>query len=98
MYRSIIVPLDGSARSQAALPVAAAFAKASGASLELVRVHVDERRDLADDPTWDLMFREGELRYLESLALAYAPVAGAKVSAAILEPPVAASLIDFAET
>jgi len=98
MYRTIIVPLDGSARSQAALPVAAAFARASGASLELVRVHIDERRDLAGDPTWDLMFREGEMRYLESLALAYESVAGAKVGVSLLEPPVAASLIELAES
>ena len=96
MYRSIIVPLDGSARSQAALPVAAALAHTSGAALHLVRVHLDERPDLADDPSWDEMFREGEMRYLESLALAYEPVAGTKVTTSLLDPPIAASLVDFA--
>ena len=98
MYRSIIVPLDGSARSQAALPLAAAFAHASGATLDLVRVHLNDRSDLAGDPSWDEMFREGELRYLESLGLAYESIAGTKVSAALLDPPVAASLIEFAES
>jgi nucleotide-binding universal stress UspA family protein len=61
-------------------------------------VHVEERSDLADDPTWDAMFREGEMRYLESLALAYEGVAGTKVRVALLDPPVAQSLIEFAES
>lgn len=98
MYRSIIVPVDGSARSQAALPAAAALAHASGATLDVVRVHLEERPDLADDPSWDQMFREGEMRYLEALALAYEPVAGTKVTASLLDPPVAKSLLEFAET
>jgi nucleotide-binding universal stress UspA family protein len=96
MYRSIIVPVDGSAASQAALPVAAAIAKASRASLDLVRVHLDERPDLADDPSWDAMFREGEMRYLESLALAYESLAGRPVGTALLDPPVVESLLEFA--
>ena len=98
MYRSIIVPLDGSARSQAALPVAAAFAHQTGAALDLVRVHLEERPDLDDDPSWDAMFREGEMRYLESLALAYEGIAGTGVTTALLDPPVVQSLIEFAET
>jgi nucleotide-binding universal stress UspA family protein len=97
MYRSIIVPLDGSARSQAALPVAAAFAHQTGATLDLVRVHLEERPDLDDDPSWDAMFREGEMRYLESLALAYEGVAGTQVTTELLDPPVVQSLIEFAE-
>ena len=96
MYRSIIVPLDGSARSQAALPVAAALAHASGATLDLVRVHLDERPDLADDPSWDGMFREGERNHLESLALAYEGIAGTQVGTALLDPPVVESLVEFA--
>ena len=96
MYRSIIVPLDGSARSHDALPVAANLAEASGATLHLVRVHLNDRRDLADDPSWDAMFREGELRYLEALAQAYEPLAGGRVETALLEAPVVESLASFA--
>jgi nucleotide-binding universal stress UspA family protein len=96
MYRSIIVPLDGSARSQSALPVAAAFAHASGATLDLVRVHLHERPDLDDDPTWDEMFRQGERSHLESLAIAYEAAAGTQVGTALLDPPVVESLVKFA--
>src|SRR5215472_12246655 len=39
MYRSILVPLDGSLLSEQSLPYAAALARRSGASLQLVYVH-----------------------------------------------------------
>src|SRR4051812_24661664 len=39
MYRSILVPLDGSAFAASALPAAGAIARASGATLELLKVH-----------------------------------------------------------
>lgn len=39
MVRSILVPLDGSAFAEQALPWAACLARATGARLELVRVH-----------------------------------------------------------
>jgi nucleotide-binding universal stress UspA family protein len=38
MYKRILVPLDGSARAEQALPVAAKLAKASEGSLVLLRV------------------------------------------------------------
>lgn len=38
MFRQILVPLDGSKRAESALPVAACIARASGASILLVRV------------------------------------------------------------
>jgi nucleotide-binding universal stress UspA family protein len=96
MYRHIIVPLDGSGRSHAALPVAASLARASGATLELARVHLNERPDLADDPSWDQMFMEGEQRYLESLALAYESLAGSGVRTSLLAGPVVKALSELA--
>ncbi len=39
MYRSILVPLDGSAFAEAAIPLALSIANHAGANLELVRVH-----------------------------------------------------------
>ncbi|MEO5566922.1 MAG: universal stress protein [Gemmatimonadaceae bacterium] len=96
MYRTIIVPLDGSTRSHAALPVAARLARACGARLVLARVHIDERPDLAHDPSWDAMFREGEQRYLDTLAPAYESTIGQEVETALLDSPVEESLCDFA--
>src|SRR5512138_2571716 len=40
MYRSILVPLDGSPLSEYALPMACDIARRSGALLRLVHVHV----------------------------------------------------------
>ena len=40
MYRSILVPLDGSAVSEYALPIACEIARHSGAKLELALVTV----------------------------------------------------------
>ena len=40
MYRSILIPLDGSPLSEYALPVACDIARRSGAALRLVHVHV----------------------------------------------------------
>ena len=38
MFRSILVPLDGSAESAAALPVARTVASATGSAIQLIRV------------------------------------------------------------
>lgn len=96
MYRTIIVPVDGSTRSHAALPVAARLARECGARLVLARVHIDGRPDLADDPSWDAMFREGEQRYLDSMARAYESTIGQEVEAVLLDSPVVESLCEFA--
>jgi len=45
MYRRIVVALDGSAFSAAAVPYAAEIAARAGAAIELVRVHVPEPID-----------------------------------------------------
>ncbi len=39
MYRTILVPLDGSRYAEAAVPLARAIAERSGAKLHLVMVH-----------------------------------------------------------
>ncbi len=38
MFRTILVPLDGSIKAEAALPIASQIARRSGASLVLARV------------------------------------------------------------
>ena len=52
MYRSILVPLDGSLLSEYALPVACDIARRSGAALRLVHVHMRA--------TWNPIYIEGQ--------------------------------------
>ena len=45
MFKTILVPLDGSTRAEQALPVAAHIARSSGGSIVLVRGGSRESRD-----------------------------------------------------
>jgi nucleotide-binding universal stress UspA family protein len=51
MIKTILVPLDGSAGSNAALPAARTLAKALGASVRLLRVFGSDDRDISRDAT-----------------------------------------------
>jgi nucleotide-binding universal stress UspA family protein len=57
MYRSILVPLDGSSFSEGALPLALSIARRAAASLQLLYVH----------PPWEAAYPEVALEYFESL-------------------------------
>jgi nucleotide-binding universal stress UspA family protein len=48
MYRSILVPLDGSAFGEHALPFALSLARRAGAQLHLAHIHVPPVPILAD--------------------------------------------------
>ena len=63
MYRSILVPLDGSAFSEHALPMARLLAQRSGATLRLVHV---QTRSLADKD-FTALSDNHELTYLDQL-------------------------------
>lgn len=98
MYQTLIVPLDGSPLSEAALPFAARLARATGGALELVRVHRTKRADLDQDPAVGEMFRQDERNYLTSLAAKFEPVAGRPVATALLEVPVVAALCEYVQS
>jgi nucleotide-binding universal stress UspA family protein len=74
MYRSILVPLDGSPLSEYALPIACDIARRSGAELHLVHVHVRatpapiyvEGMPVVDEQLQSLS-KEHELGYLEGI-------------------------------
>jgi nucleotide-binding universal stress UspA family protein len=73
MYRSILVPLDGSKFAEAALPIAESIARRAGASLEIVRSHEPfEPERPADcwtphiDPDEDAAYKEQEQAYLDT--------------------------------
>lgn len=71
MYTSILVPFDGSAFGERALPIALALAQRSGARIELVHAH---ERNLYPsgapmyDPQVENEFKAGMQKSLESLA------------------------------
>jgi nucleotide-binding universal stress UspA family protein len=73
MYRSILVPLDGSQFAEQALPWALTIANHAGASLEVVQVHVLYAFQepacswLPFDPTEDAVYKEHERACLEAV-------------------------------
>lgn len=107
MYRTILVPLDGSAWSEQALPLACEIARRSAAAVHLVRVYqpIIEVRlggsTLADVPivedSWNEERRQQELDDLQARAQELVHSAGVQVSAHVLDGPVAATLADYIE-
>jgi nucleotide-binding universal stress UspA family protein len=103
MIRSILVPLDGSAFGEHALPLAASLARKAGAMLHLVHVHQPappvpavgfEMVDL-----FDLHLREDELAYLADVSRRVHDAADVPVKTALLtEGDVVRSLRDYAST
>jgi nucleotide-binding universal stress UspA family protein len=83
MFKCVLVPLDGSALSEQALPIAARIARASGGSLLLLRVvnTLGEVRVMASEPS---VFLQEILEAELAAATAYlARIAGTKELAAI---------------
>src|SRR5690242_2042449 len=66
--RTIIVPLDGSALAEQALPIAESIAKTSDARLVLLRVHEPPRLAIAHAYDWDAEVRHRERAYLREVA------------------------------
>jgi nucleotide-binding universal stress UspA family protein len=73
MYRSIMVPLDGSRAAEHALPLAISIARRSGATLQLAHVHASAQSISMDavpgpDDPHDAEQCERERAYLDALA------------------------------
>ncbi len=99
MYRSLLVPLDGSAFSERALPWAVDLARRSSATLRVARVHVPHTRapvSLEGMPIIDeevtALKRQHETAYLAQLAERLADERGVRVETVLLEGPIAAAL------
>lgn len=87
MTRCIIVPLDGSSLSEAALARAAELAKLTKDSIHLVRVHVPvlayaaaESPVAIPDPAWDAQVRDAAQAWISRAALRVAPLLGVPVT------------------
>jgi nucleotide-binding universal stress UspA family protein len=98
MYRSILVPLDGSLPSEQSLPYAAAVARRSGAPLQLVYVHspliLGEGVMYLGTP--DIQLWEEEKNYLLKVVDRLKKAGLEKVSADLLEGSVAETLQEHA--
>jgi len=98
MYRSILVPLDGSAFAEHALPFALSIARQAGACLQLVRVHVPFIFMYADNIAPGLYESEGkameqERAYLDDTVKRIATVSSVAVTSALVEGPMIAEAI-----
>ena len=101
MYRSIIVPLDGSAFGEQALPLARSLAQATGADLHLAHVHVISVPMSMDaipvfDEQQDARNRTYEHQYLANLAERLANDREVRVTTAVLDGPIAEAIQDYA--
>ena len=97
MYRSLLVPLDGSAFAEHALPFAASIARRAGATLRVVRVHVPvaslySGNELVADLTLDAKIRENETAYLDGVVKRLAEIVPVPVSRILADGPVADAL------
>ncbi|HEY7235889.1 MAG TPA: universal stress protein [Gemmatimonadaceae bacterium] len=96
MYRSLLVPLDGSMFAEQALPFASAILERSKALLTLLRVHrpLGYGEGVATG-RWDREQRESEGEYLARVAEQMSECANVKVSTELLEEPVVSALCDY---
>jgi nucleotide-binding universal stress UspA family protein len=101
MYRSLVVPLDGSQFGEHALPLARAIACQTGATLHLVHVHVITVPISVDaiplfDEALDAQDRAREQAYLDNLARRVSTSGALHVTTAVLDDPVAGALRTYA--
>lgn len=90
MFQNVLVSLDGSHFSELALPLAIRVAKAAGARLHVVRVHIPpvSPTDAPADWDFDELVRERERDHLQAAA-DRARASGVESSCELLEGPVA---------
>ncbi len=103
MYRTILVPLDGSTFAESALPYAAAVARRTGAPIRLVLVHdplpqtappaISEEQRLR----WEAENHQREGEYLEDARQRLALPVDGPVSKVLLDGPVRSTLEEYIE-
>src|SRR5262249_62418742 len=101
MYRSILVPLDGSEFGEHALPLALGIARRAGAGLHLAHVHwrpaplfTEPRANVEN--TLDPGARRRARAYLDEVVKQLAAVSAVPVTAAVLEGGIVESLVGHA--
>jgi nucleotide-binding universal stress UspA family protein len=99
MFRSILVPLDGSPFAEVALPTAATVAKAAGAALRLLTVRrsvrvaaaVPDAGATGTDPT---ELRDWARTYLGEIAARMEPLGSGSIDCQVLEGPAGPAIVD----
>jgi nucleotide-binding universal stress UspA family protein len=97
MYRSLLVPLDGSAFAEHALPFAASIARRAGAALQVVHAHVPVTNlyissELVGDLTLDATIRENEVAYLDGVVKRLAENIPVRASRTLVDGLIAGAL------
>lgn len=96
MFRSILVPVDGSTLGEHALPWALGIARRAGASVQLVHVHRPLEATYAEmqifDDTLDSQMRDQEQAYLDNLVSTMKAASPVSVTAVKIDGDVASSL------
>jgi nucleotide-binding universal stress UspA family protein len=94
MYRTVLVPLDGSAFAEHALPLALSIASRAGAALRLVRVHVPAATryrdsELAGSLDLDELVRKEERAYLDEVSGRVVQASGLRPGTTLLDGRIA---------
>jgi nucleotide-binding universal stress UspA family protein len=97
MYRSLLVPLDGSDFGEHALLLALSLARRLGATLGVVHVHMSPWGAYGElggqyDETTDRILRERDRAYLDAIVQRLAAAADISLSSALLDGPVAETI------
>ncbi len=97
MYRSLLVPLDGSAFGEHALPLALGLARRSGASLRLLHVYapiatIYAEGALALDSSIERDLKEQQRHYIHDVCRRIKEVSSVPVHPELLEGPVATTI------
>jgi nucleotide-binding universal stress UspA family protein len=101
-FRSVLLPLDGSAFAEQAIPCAAAIAQKARARLRLALVHQTPPSPPLDESSArlytriELALRKSEREYLRRVAARIKGAGAAQLATATLSGPPAAALADYA--
>lgn len=96
MYKTIIVPLDGSLFAEQAVATAATIAQHAGADLVLTRVHESYLYEGLENSSYEDMSRRDEEEYLASIADHVEVTYGLTAKRTLLTGAIAPAISDFA--
>jgi nucleotide-binding universal stress UspA family protein len=96
MFKKLLVPLDGSSLAEEAIGCAAAIARASGASVDLVLVHQPFPFVAFNETPWNAASVQHESVYLASVADELRTGAGVTVTQAVVQGETAPGIVAHA--